>query len=139
LSRISDKLGYEPIDDDFLDAHLFNVDVIHPEYADIIHYLDKGIFPEAYSEKQKQRLVYRAEPYTLISGLLYKQGKDGILRRCINPSEIPSILKDCHGDCCGGHFSGFVTAHKALQFGYWWPTYLKMQLFMLKNVIHVKG
>jgi transposase InsO family protein len=61
----------------------------------------------------------------LISGILYKQGKDGILRRCINPSEIPSILKGCHGDSCGGHFAGFVTAHKALQSSYWWPTLFK--------------
>ena len=23
---------------------------------------------------------------------------------------------------CGGHFAGLVTAQKALQSGYWWPT-----------------
>jgi transposase InsO family protein len=133
LSRISDKLGYEPIDDDFRDAHLFNVDVIHPEYVDIIHYLDKGTFPENCSKKQKQRLVYRAESYTLISGILYKQGKNGILRRCINPSEISSILKGCHGDNCGGYFAGFVTTHKALQSGYWWPTLFKDAAFYAKK------
>jgi transposase InsO family protein len=87
--------------------------------------LDKGIFPPDCNDKQKRRLVYRAEPYTLISGILYKKGKDEILRRCINPSEVPLILKGCHDDCCGGHFAGFVTAHKALQSGYWWPTLFK--------------
>jgi hypothetical protein len=45
LSRISYELSFEPIDDEFLDAQLFNIDVIHPEYVDIIYYLDKGIFP----------------------------------------------------------------------------------------------
>jgi hypothetical protein len=45
LSQISDELGFEPIDDEFSDAQLFNVDVIHPKYADIIYYLDKRIFP----------------------------------------------------------------------------------------------
>ena len=58
LSRISDELGYKQVDDDFLDAHLFNVDVTHPEYAEIIHYLDKSTFPENFSNKQKQQLVY---------------------------------------------------------------------------------
>jgi hypothetical protein len=87
--------------------------------------LDKGIFPPDCNDKQKRRLVYRAEPYTLISGILYKKGKDEILRRCINPSEVPLILKGCHDDCCGGHFAGFVTAQKTLQSGYWWPTLFK--------------
>ena len=58
MSHISNELGYEPVDDDFPDVHIFNVDVIHLEYADIIHYLDKGTFLEACSEKQKQWLVY---------------------------------------------------------------------------------
>jgi len=44
------------------------------------------------------------------------------LRRCINPSEVPLILQGCHSDICGGHFAGLVSAQKALQSGYWWPT-----------------
>jgi hypothetical protein len=90
--------------------------------------LDKGIFLQDCIDKQKRRLVYRAEPYTLISGIFYKKGKDEILKRCINPSEVPLILKSCHDDCCGGHFAGFVTAQKALQSGYWWPTLFKGQM-----------
>jgi len=54
--------------------------------------------------------------------MLYKKGKDEILRRCINPSEVPLILQGCHSDVCRGHFAGLVTAQKALQSGYWWPT-----------------
>jgi hypothetical protein len=87
--------------------------------------LDKGNFPQDYNDKQKRRLVYRTEAYTLISGILYKKDKDEILRRRINPSEVPLILKGCHDDYCGGHFAGFVTAQKALQSGYRWPTLFK--------------
>jgi hypothetical protein len=61
----------------------------------------------------------------MISGILYKKGNDKILQRCINPSEIPLILRGCHDDYCGGHFAGFVTGQKALQSGYWWPTLFK--------------
>jgi hypothetical protein len=122
LSRINLELGSEPINDDFPDAALFQVEVIPTEYADIIHFLSTGQFPIDYSEKQKKILAYKVTPYTLIAETLYKRGKDEILRRCVNPSEIPLILEGCHSDICGGHFAGLVTAQKALQSGYWWPT-----------------
>jgi transposase InsO family protein len=122
LSRLSDEINPTSIDDNFPDAHIFQVDVIPVEYADVIHYLSTNTFPLEYSEKQKQRLTYKAQPYTLIANVLYKKGKDGILRRCINPSEVSAILEGCHNDVCGGHFAGMVTAQKALQSGYWWPT-----------------
>ena len=58
----------------------------------------------------------------MIGGVLYKKGKDEILRRCINLSKVPLILKGCHDDFGGGHFASLVIAQKALQLGYWWPT-----------------
>jgi hypothetical protein len=118
LSRMSEEINPESIDDSFPDAHLFNVEIILAEYADVIHYLSTSTFPSDYSDKQKQRLAHKALPYTLIAQILYKKGKDGILRRCINPSEVELILQGCHDDVCGGHFA----AQKALQSGYWWPT-----------------
>ena len=38
------------------------------------------LFPVDYSDKQKQRLVFKAQPYTMIGEVLYKKGKDEILR-----------------------------------------------------------
>jgi hypothetical protein len=122
LSRISKEINPESIDDNFLDAQLFNIDVIPTEYANIIHYLTTNTFPLEYTDKQKQRLIFKAQPYTMIGGVLYRKGKDEILRRCINPSEVPLILKGCHDDIGGGHFASLITGQKALQSGYWWPT-----------------
>ena len=122
LSRLSKEVNPTSIDDSLPDAHLFNVDVIPVEYADVLYYLKNNIFPLEYTDKQKQQLVYKMRPYTLIGEVLYKQGHDGILRRCINPSEVQLILKGCHDEVCGGHFAGLVTAQNALQSGYWWPT-----------------
>ena len=122
LSRISETINPHSIDDNFPDAHILNIDIIPAEYADVIHYLSTNTFPQDYTEKAKQKLIYKAQPYTMIANVLYKKGKDGILRRCINPSEVPLILKGCHDDVCGGHFAGMVTAQKALHSGYWWPT-----------------
>jgi hypothetical protein len=122
LSQISEEVDPESINDNFPDAHLFNVEIIPAEYVDVIHYLSTSTFPQEYNDKQKQRLAHKALPYTLIAQVLYKKGKDGILRRCVNLSEVELILQGCHDDVCGGHFAGMVTAQKALQSGYWWPT-----------------
>jgi hypothetical protein len=128
LSRMSEEVNPESIDDSFPDAHLFNVEIILAQYANVIHYLSTSTFFHDYIDKQKQSLAHKALPYTLIAQILYKKGKDGILRRCINPSEVDLILQGCHDDVCGVHFAGMVTAQKALQSGYWWPTmFIHMQ------------
>ena len=146
LSRLSKDINPTSIDDSLPDAHLFNIDIIPAKYADVLYYLKNNTFPLEYTDKQKQRLIYKIRPcfgllqiwvmcqfysdfseissvgYTLIGEVLYKQGRDGILRRCINPSEVQTILKGCHDEACGGHFASLVTAQKALQSGSWWPT-----------------
>ena len=122
LSRLSEELGTEPIDDSFPDAQLFFIDTVSSEYAEIINYLQTNTFPTDFSTKQKNRLTLKSAPYSIIADTLYKQGKDGVLRRCIMSSEIPLILKGCHSDPAGGHFAGEITARKVLQAGYWWPT-----------------
>ena len=118
LSRISEQVNAKSINDAFPNAHLFDVDIIPPEYADVIYYLTKGTFLANYSDKQKQRIVFKAQPYTMIGEVLYEKGKAEILRRSINPSEVPLILKGCHDDICGGHFAGMVTIQKILQVDY---------------------
>ena len=122
LSRLSDAVGTEPIDDSFADVDLFFIDKVSPEYAEIIDYLQTNTFPKGLFEKQQQRLVFRAAPYSIIADTLYKKNKDGVLRRCIMSSEIPSILQGCHSDPAGGHFASNVIARKVLQTWYWWPT-----------------
>ena len=79
LSRLSKEVNPTSIDDSLPDAHLFNVDVIPVEYADVLYYLKNNTFPLEYIDKQKQQFVYKMRPYTLIGEVLYKQGWDGIL------------------------------------------------------------
>jgi transposase InsO family protein len=115
----------KPLNDEFPDANLFEVDIIFPDYVDIINYLKTSQIPIGYNTNQVRALVRRSGPYTLLGETLYKQGHDGVLRRCVNPSEVPLILEGCHSDVCGGHFAGETTARKALMAGYWWPTLFK--------------
>ena len=122
LSRLSKEVNPASIDNSLPDVHLFNVDIIPVEYTNVLCYLKNNTFRLEYIDKQKQQLIYKMRPYTLIGEVLYKQGRDGIIQRCLNPSEVQIILKGCHDEVCGGHFPGLVIAQKALQSGYWWPT-----------------
>ena len=53
---------------------------------------------------------------------LYKEGVDGIIRRCVPEHEQEQILRKCHSEAYGGHHAGDRTAHKVLQSGFYWPT-----------------
>ena len=60
--------------------------------------------------------------FAIIANKLYRRGIDGILCRCVDYTEVPDILKACHDNACGGHFSGRLTRQKILRAGYYWPT-----------------
>ena len=40
--------------------------------------------------------LQKLEPYTLISGRLYKLGKDQVLRLCANPEDYQDIISEDH-------------------------------------------
>ena len=55
----------------------------------------------------------------MIDEVLYKKGKNEVVRRCVIPIEVPLILNDYHDNICGGNFASIVTTQKALEVGYW--------------------
>jgi len=56
---------------------------------------------------------------------LYKTGPDLRIRRCVREDEMPEILKACHDEPCGGHFSDKWKTYKILSLEYYWPTIFK--------------
>ncbi|KAI3459775.1 hypothetical protein Pfo_016438 [Paulownia fortunei] len=44
---------------------------------------------------------------------------------CVPDNEIGNIVKFCHSEACGGHFSVKKTTAKILQCGFYWPTLFK--------------
>ena len=92
LSRVLNELGYDPVPDALPDANLFAVDVITKEYVDLIHYLTHQTFPHSFTEAMKKHLILKTAPYTMIGGVLYKKGRDEVLRHCIFQSEVETIL-----------------------------------------------
>ena len=49
---------------------------------------------------------------------LYKEGVDGIIRRCVPEHEQEQILRKCHSEAYGGHHAGDRTTQKVLKSGF---------------------
>ncbi len=90
---LNTQLGKVPIDDSLPYATLFIVDNFSAKYANIFNYLSLHQFPNGFSKKEKKRLIQKTTPCTIISGTLYKMGKDGLLRHCVSQAEIPIYWK----------------------------------------------
>ena len=109
----------------FPDEQLFTVSFRIPWFADNVNYLACGVVPQEFSYQQKRKLRTDSRYYIWDDPLLFKRGADMIIRRCGPESEQGKILNECHASPYGGHFSGERTAHKILQFGFYWPTIFK--------------
>ena len=111
------------IPDQTINAQLFSM---QPDWTyPIIDYLQIGTFPPSMTKEARKRLAYRALPFQVIQGKLYRQGKDKRLRQVITDSQARMILKELHKGNAGGHFSQDITVRKVLDTGYWWPTLYK--------------
>jgi phosphopantetheinyl transferase (holo-ACP synthase) len=56
---------------------------------------------------------------------LFKYYPDQIFQKCIPENEVSSVIKLCHSEAYGGHFSSKKTAAKILQCEFYWPTMFK--------------
>ena len=66
---------------------------------------------DRYDRKKFHKEVVRYfwdEPY------LYKQGRDGLFRRCISEEEAQGVLLHCYGSSYGGHLATFKTVSRVL-------------------------
>ena len=110
-SQIPNREAPIRVDDDLLDAPLFLIDLV-PEWVEKnFHYLINGLPTDRSLDiSRAKRLIRDAAPYQLIVGQLYKQGKDGIIRRCIREDEFILILDEAHLGIAGEHFIAETTA-----------------------------
>lgn len=68
-----------------------------------------------------QSLIEKSSHYQLLSGRLYKQGNEGVLRLCIESSEISTYLQLAHIDI-GMHYGKSGTYRNLMHLGVYWPT-----------------
>jgi hypothetical protein len=52
-----------------------------------------------------ERIARKSRMYHLIDGVLYRQGANGMMMRCISKGEDIQLLQDIHSGVCGAHSS----------------------------------
>ncbi|KAL3681519.1 hypothetical protein R1sor_024475 [Riccia sorocarpa] len=122
LSRLPGDPSPTAIDTGPIDFSLLSITTQAPWTEQIKHYLSTGNTSTDLSPGKTKTFHLNALPFTVISDTLYRMGPDHVLRRVLDTDEIPMVLKSCHSDEAGGHFSRELTAHKIYLAGYWWPT-----------------
>src|SRR3954464_9223326 len=87
----------------FIDYIMYNIRADNPKLAASIR-------------KKAVHFNYNPEPRTL-----YYVTRDGIMLRCLSPSEAQVVLKEAHDVMCGAHQPGPKLGNRIQRIGYYWP------------------
>ena len=109
LSRLSEEVATEEVDDEFPDGRLFTVQKVPLWYSYIAEFLITQTFPLGLDRNKRRKIRVNNTNFAIIANKLYRRGVDGIFRRCVDYIEVPAILEACHDSACGGHFSSRLT------------------------------
>lgn len=90
-------------------------------YGSIFIYLHDNILPPDLSNNQRRTFIRQFSRYVILADILYRQGLDGTLLRCLESDEAQIALHEVHEGICGPHSSGPTLAKKLIRTGYYWP------------------
>ena len=93
-----------------------------PWYYDVLQYVKDRRYPNHASGNDKRILRRLVMRFLLDGELLYKKGKDQILLRCDDSSEIKKIFEEIHEGICETHANGHRMAGQVMRAGYYWLT-----------------
>jgi hypothetical protein len=126
LSRltIDSTSNITPIDDYFPDESLLSLSSM-PWFAKNINFLTIGDLPTHWSTQDKSKFLNEVKKFYWDNPYLFKYCPNQIFQRCILDNEVSSVIKICHSEACGSHFSSKKTTAKILQYGFYWPTMFK--------------
>lgn len=120
LSRLMHGEAANGIDDDIPDAYLFNIEMVPRWSSSFEPILSIGLHNvQSLSVKQ---LIHDFASFVLLAERLYKHGRDGILRLCIEPSEKIHYLAMAYVALGQIHMSTNQTLRRVEWLGMWCPT-----------------
>lgn len=62
-------------------------------YEEIKSFLEHAILPENATSEQRRMIRRKSIPYTMIDNILYRAGRDGVLRRAVEHDEARLVRK----------------------------------------------
>ena len=126
LSRliIDSTIDITQINDYFPDEYLLSV-AIMPWFVNIVNFLATGDLSAHWSTQDRRKFLNEVKNFYQDDPYLFKYCPDQIFRRCILDNKVSSVIKFCHFEACGGHFSSRKTTAKILQSGFYWTTMFK--------------
>jgi hypothetical protein len=80
-------------------------------------YLDNQ--PPSDDNTEVERIARKSRMYHLIDGVLYRQGTNGMMMRCISREEGIQLLEDIHKGVCGSHSLWRSIIEKAFRHGFY--------------------
>jgi DNA-binding NarL/FixJ family response regulator len=83
-------------------------------------YLDNQ--PISDDNAEIKHITRKSKMYHLIDGVLYKQGANDMMMKCISKDECIQLLRDIHSGVCGVHSSWRSIVEKTFRHGFYWPT-----------------
>jgi hypothetical protein len=107
----------EPVEDKMRDDYLYRVLDKDTWMIDIIRAIRK--MPLDHLDKSSQKkIISESKKYFWDAPYLFKLGNDGVMRRCVPREERVEILRKCHSEVYGGHYSHFRTQAKVWSSGF---------------------
>jgi hypothetical protein len=78
--------------------------------------------PPSDDNAEVKHITRKFKMYHLIDGILYQQGANGMMMKCMPKEEDIQLLQDIHSGVCGSHLLWCSIIGKAFKHGFYWPT-----------------
>jgi hypothetical protein len=83
-------------------------------------YVDNQLISDDNAEIE--HIALKSRMYHLIDGVLYKQGTNDMMMKCISKDEGIQLLQEIHSGVYGAHSSWRSIVGKSFMHGFYWPT-----------------
>jgi hypothetical protein len=77
--------------------------------------------------------------YVLTGDDMFYMTLEGLLLKCLRPTEVNRLMHEVHEGACGTHQSAHKIKWLIRRLGYYWPTMLEDSSNIIRGVRHVRG
>ena len=95
--------------------------------------------PPVWNSQDKKKFLTKVKKFYWDDPYLFKYSPDQIFRRCIPNDEISSVIKFCHSEIFGDHFSLKKSLQKSCNVDFIGLPYLKTRMLSGKLVKIIKS